>query len=146
MSKSKKASVYLTASTMTVLSKRQRDAGETVNLSGGLNEVVSRYAWLVKASLPDLGAEEWQTILNVYSGSVLDEFVAPARIASDMMDNVGAISLETLDQEYRALVEKAHGWSQAEQVAVLDFVQQFWSKDWSEYPNFSAIAAEIRGE
>jgi hypothetical protein len=144
MSKSKKASVYLSAETMGALQRRQK-ASDQVNLSGGLNEMVSRYTWMVRASLPELDKTEWQTILNVYSGTVIDDFVAPARIASDMMDSVGAISLDALEPDYRALVEKTHAWSQAEQLAALDFVQQFWAKDWSGYTDFSSIAAEIKG-
>lgn len=146
MSKPKRTSLYLSANTMAALNKRDKVDGEPLNLSGAVNEIVTRYTWVMRQSLPELTSTEWQHILNVYAGSWMWDQHPPARIASDMLDNVGAISVDDLEPSYRAIVVKAHGWSQAQQYAVLDFVQQFWARDWSGYADFAAIQAEISGK
>ncbi len=142
MSKSMRVSAYFSAASAAAIQART-PKGEKPNISGTTNELIRRYVWLVKSSLPELTNDEWQTLINVYAGCWLGEFVPPARIASDMMDDAGVLSLDELESDYAALVRKAHGWNQAEQLAVLDFIQRFWCGEWSGYESFSAIKQAI---
>lgn len=142
MSKGFKSTTYFNAHSAGIIQARTSQ-GEKANVSGTTNELLRRYDWLIRASLPELTDNEWQTLCNVYAGCWLGEFVPPARIASDMMDDVGAVALEGLEPDYAALVRKAHGWTQAEQLAVLDFIQRFWCADWSGAESFAAIKQQL---
>jgi len=95
--------------------------------SEGINATFEQFRYLIKTSLPELSQEEWQIILNTYAGSYFPAHGVPARIASDIMDDLGVISIDALDPELADLVKKMHGLSQPEQLAVLYFVQIFWS-------------------
>lgn len=137
-----KKSVMFSEQTQAYIDARTR-SDDQIAWSQALNEGFKALQWLTAESLPELTEGEWETILNVFSGSII-EFTPPFRIASDMMDDKGAIALEELDPEYAALVKKMHALSQVEQFAVLDFVQKFWAKDWKDCSDFAEIAAAIK--
>lgn len=135
-----KKSVMFSESTVNYIEARTKEDDE-ISWSKALNEGFKALQWLTKEALPDFDAQEWQAILNVYAGSFI-EFNPPFRIASDMMDDAGAIALEELSPEYAALVKKVHGMSQLQQFAILDFVQKFWSKSWDG--DMSEIIKQIK--
>lgn len=142
-SKSLKVSAYFSAASASTIKKRTRNF-ESPNISGTTNELLRRYEWLVAESLPDLSNKEWVMLLNVYSGSMLTTATFPCRIASDMMDNINAIDInEIAEPEYAALVQKVYVMSQAEQMAVLDFIEQYWSGDWSQSRDFDEVKSII---
>lgn len=93
-------------------------------------------------SLPKLTMDEWQMILSTYDGSWAEPH-QPLSIATDIMDDKGAISLTDLTPEYATLVQKIHTLSQAEQLAIMDFVQKYWANDWSEYQNWDEIYQKV---
>lgn len=93
-------------------------------------------------SLPQLTMHEWQMVLNAYDGSSIEPH-QPLTIATDIMDDRGAISLTDLTPEYLQLVQKIHKLSQAEQVAIMDFVQKYWAYDWSECHNWDEIFQKV---
>jgi hypothetical protein len=93
-------------------------------------------------SLPKLTMEEWQMILGIYDGSWVEPH-QPLSIATDIMDDKGAISLTNLTPEYAALAQKMHSLSQAEQLAIMDFVQKYWANDGSEYQNWDEIYQKV---
>ena len=98
--------------------------------SESINATFEQFRFLLRTSLPELTMAEWQTILNVYAGCYFPAHGVPARIASDMMDNIGAVDLNQVEQNYADLVRKVHAFNQVEQLAILYFVQIFWSNDW----------------
>jgi hypothetical protein len=109
-----------------------------------INAALTNLQHIIISALPDLDDQEWQTILNCYAGTFFDGTPhTPARIASDLMDNIGAESLDELQPEYRALVEKIHALSQAEQLAILYFSQAFWAKSWKGQPDFASIKKAV---
>lgn len=135
-----KKSVFLSDYTVAWIeattSKHSHDQGP--KWSEAINATVEQFRFLLRESLPELNIDEWTAILNVYAGCYFPAHGIPSRIASDMMDNVGEISLEKLEQsspDYAVLVKKIYAMSQLEQLAVLYFVQIFWSHDWNgEWP------------
>lgn len=137
-----KKSVMFSELTQDYIAARTR-SDDNIAWSEALNEGFKALKWLSQQALPELSAEEWQIILNAYAGSIVS-FNPPYRVASDLMDDVGAISIEELEPEYAALVKKVHSMDQMGQYAIMDFVQKFWAKDWSDKPDFAAIAAEIK--
>lgn len=137
-----KKSVMFSELTQAYITARTR-SDSNIAWSQALNEGFKALQWLTTESLPELTEGEWETILNVYSGSII-ELIPPFRIASDMMDDKGAIALEELEPEYADLVKKMHALSQVEQFAVLDFVQKFWAKDWKDCSDFAAIVDAIK--
>jgi hypothetical protein len=98
--------------------------------SESLNATVEQFRHLLRTNLPELTRDEWTCLLNVYTGCYFPAHGVPARIASDMMDNVGAVDIAELSDEYAELVRKTHAMSQAQQLAILYFVQMFWASDW----------------
>lgn len=114
--------------------------------SESINATCEHFRHVLCSAMPELTQDEWQILLNIYAGSYSPAHDAPARIASDMMDNVGAISIDKLDDaEYKALVIKMHKTSQVEQLAVLYFIQIFWSGDWQGY-HWETIREKIMEE
>lgn len=116
--------------------------------SEAINATFEQLRFLLRESLPDLSMEEWETLLNVYSGCYFPAHGVPARIASDMMDKIGAVDIgevETNTPDYAALIRKTHKMSQPEQLAILYFVQIFWSTDWKgEWDEiFSSICSKF---
>jgi|SRR5690625_2359700 len=125
-----KKSVMFSDGTQAYIAARTKGGLDEISWSKALNEGFKALKWLADQALPDLSADEWQVILNAYAGSIVS-FDPPYRVASDLMDDVGAISIEELEPSYAALVKKIHGMSQLEQYAIMDFVQKFWSRDWN---------------
>jgi hypothetical protein len=112
---------------------------EGAKWSEAINATFEQFRYLIKTSLPELTVDEWTIILNVYTGCYFPAHGVPARIASDMMDNVGAVSLEELSPEYAELVKKVHAMTQIEQLAILYFVHIFWAGKWGgEWPEIEA--------
>jgi hypothetical protein len=127
------------------LRRRTRyDHDHDILWSAAINGGFEALGWLSQELLPDLTDAEWQLILNTYSGCLLD-YHRPLRIASDIMDDLGAIDINDLDADTAAVVRKCHAMSQPEQFAVLDFVSQFWAGDWSDAEDFQAIVSKITG-
>lgn len=114
--------------------------------SEAINATFEQFRHLLRGAFPDLSMDEWQMILNVYAGCYFPSHGVPARIASDMMDNLGEIDIAQVEQtmpDYAALVRKMAAIPQLQQLAILYFVQIFWSNDWKmkEWPE---IVAEIK--
>ena len=140
---SKKAGVYLTDHSQAIIESL---SGESASPSSVINAALERYRWVCSQSLPDLTAQEWQSILNVYAGSEMSSYSPPYRVASDMMDDIGAVDIAAVadnDPDYAELVRKTHAMTQAEQLAIIDFCQRFWCRDWSEFADFDAIKRHI---
>jgi len=111
--------------------KKDHPAQDGPKWSESINATFEQLRFLLKSSLPELTIDEWQIILNVYAGTYFPAHGIPCRIASDMMDNIGEISLDNVNEEYAKLVRKLYAMSQLEQLAILYFVQIFWSGKWS---------------
>lgn len=129
---SSKKSVFLSARTADwIKSTTQKDSHDQgPKWSEAINATFDQLRYLLKTELPDLSPDEWTVILNVYAGSHFPAHGVPASIASDMMDDVGAIDLQSLAPDYAELIKKVHAFSQLQQLAILYFVQIFWAADW----------------
>lgn len=137
-----KKSVMFSEQTQSYINARTRYENE-IAWSQALNEGFKALSWLTRQALPELTHSEWEVILNVYAGSII-EFHPPFRIASDIMDNFGAIELGQLDTETAGVVKKVYGMSQLEQFAIMEFVQVFWANNWNKEPDFDAIVTKIK--
>jgi len=105
--------------------------------SEAVNETVEQFRYLLRESLPNLSMDEWTILLNIYARCPYPAHGIPPRIASDMMDSMGAALIEDVkNPDYAALVRKTHGMSQIEQLAILYFIQMFlaskWNCEWGE--------------
>lgn len=136
-----KKSVLLSKQTHSYLAARTR-LGEDIAWSQNINEGFRALSWITQQSLPVLTPAEWEILLNVYAGSWI-EFQPPFRIASDIMDNFGALELSQLDPEVADLSKKMHALSQVEQYSVMEFIRIFWLHDWNSEPDFETIQAKI---
>lgn len=122
-----KKSVMLSDETLAFISARTRDTGDTdIKWSQAVNGAFSELSRLYGQLLPDLSQQEWTLILNAYNGHFFDQNSHRISIASCIMDDLGEVSFEDLDDETAAAVRRIHGLSQPEQAAVLDMVKKFW--------------------
>lgn len=139
-----KKSVMLHDNAVEIMQKHTRvDAGEQIAWSKLVNRGIITGDWLYRQSLPDLTDAEWQVILNAYAGTCETLDNHPYRIASDLMDDLGIIDVDQHPQP--ELLRRLHGMNQAEQFAVLVFVERFWTRDWSDAVDFNAIKSNITG-
>lgn len=127
-----KKSVFLSEQTANWITETT-DKGEGPKWSESINATFEQFRFLMKINLPELSEDEWEIILNAYEDCHFPAHGIPARIAQHIMEDQGAISLDTLKllkPNHATLVEKVHTMSQTEQFAILYFVQLFWSKQW----------------
>ncbi len=108
-----------------------------------INQQIEASMWLFRSSLPDLSDAEWEYILNAYAGSWEPMKFPPYRVASDLMDHEGVLDVN--DHPMPDLVRRIHAMSQAEQYAILMFVQMFWRNDWNHHGTFGEIRDAILG-
>ena len=139
-----KKSVMLSEGTLDYINARVRHESE-IGWSEVLNEGFKALKWLSAQALPDLTPDEWQYLLNAYSGCMMS-FSPPYRIASDLMDDAGAVSIEELTPEYAALVKKIHGMTQVQQYAIQDFIIKFWAggDKWNDAKDFGEVIERIK--
>ncbi len=109
---------------------REKDSEEGVKWSRAINESFNILRYLLSQELPNLTQDEWLIILDAHNG-VITDFHFPIRLASDIMDHYGVISVDDLADEIKAVVLKVYKMSQAQQCAILDMVKKYWSYDWS---------------
>jgi len=137
-----KKSVILGDHTVAIMRACTRHDIDGPAWSNLVNRAIVVGDYLFRESLPDLTPAEWQTILNVYAGTVGSIEHPPYRIASDMMDDLGLIDV---DQHPDAdLVRRIHGMSQCQQYAILSFVERFWGNDWNHVENFQDVITAIK--
>ena len=139
-----KKSVMFSEGTLDYINARVRHPSD-IGWSEVLNEGFKALRWLSNQALPDLTPEEWEVILNAYSGCLMS-FAPPYRIASDLMDDRGAISLDDVEPDYAALVKKIHAMTQVQQYAIQDFVIKFWAggDKWDDAKDFGEIIEKIK--
>lgn len=137
-----KKSLMISEDTFNYIDARTKHEAD-ITWSQAVNEGFRALKWLTDEALPELDVLQWHHILNVYSGTLL-EFRPPFRIASDIMDDAGAISVDEVSPMVADLVRRTHNMSQLEQFAVLDFVQKFWAGEWSECVDFGEIFEKIK--
>jgi hypothetical protein len=131
--------------TTTTVKKSNGEEIDGPKWSESINATFEQFRFLLRQSLPDLSMEEWQTLLNVYAGSYFPAHGVPARIASDMMDNIGAVDINKVDKTYADLVRKIYDFNQTEQLAILYFIQIFWANDWP-MKEWNEIVKEIKSK
>lgn len=139
-----KKSLMISDSTLDYINARTKADTSDVRWSHEVNKAFSQLGWTMRQALPDLTHGEWELLLNVYAGTWLDDFAPPFRIASDIMDHFGAVDLSTLDEDTQAVIRRMHGLSQVEQLAVMDFIQKYWSNDWSHCKDFDHVIDEVK--
>jgi len=138
-----KPSVSLSEFSQELLGPYTKSERNPIGLSPAINMILERYDWIVGNSLPALNQDEWQLLLNIYSGSELSSYNPPYRIASDMMDSLGIIEVGEAPDQYQALIKKCYVMTQAQQLAILDKCQRFWSSKPKEDEPFMAFIERL---
>ncbi len=131
----------LSEQTVSYLAARNQDV-EEISWSEQINNAFKLLRFLSQNSLPTLQEKEWELLFNVYAGSQ-SILHPPFRVASDILDHFGEISVDALKPEHKGFVLKAHTWSQAQQFAVLDHVTKFWAKEHVDYVNLDDLMNKL---
>lgn len=105
-----------------------------------VNAMIERYNWLAE-QVPTLSDDDWELLLNVYAGSEMASVNPPFRVGSDIMDHFGWSVDEVVASDHRAavLARKCSSMSQAEQLAILDRCQRFWTNPSTPKPGQSLV-------
>ena len=160
---SQKRSVNLTDETVRFIEQYSRDIGaEDMKWSAAINYAISQLVGnhdsnvinaqkakeldaMMRMSLPDLTEADWQEILNIQNGAFI-ELRPSFRLASDMLDYYGAVSVESLSPEQADLAKRLHAMPQIQQAAILWVCRNFWSRQRDEGSLMDMVQAAIRGE
>lgn len=119
-------SIHLSEKSETFIFERTMQ-GETPNYSGFINGQFALLEHLAKSEKPELNAEDWVELYNVYAGSDLTRIALPLNLARDLMDYYGATLPRDLPAQCQKLVETLADLTQAQQFAVIDAVRVFWA-------------------
>ena len=114
-------------------------------LSSLVNEIMSRYDWIIRSSLPELTDAEWRIILDIYADNQLD-YNKPFRVGSDIMDHYGWSLAEVARSEEPAaqLAMKLSELGQAAQAAIVDAVGRFFFRGaWLAQGDLAEIMNEL---
>ena len=142
---STKKSLMLWLSTIAYFAARTKD-GAAIEWTEATNASVKHLEWLSRELTPDFTVSEWGMLTNVYARRGVT-LTPPYRIASDILDSAGVISLDELSPKYAALAKKARALSQPAQFAALDVVRQFLcvKPEQEQGKTFAVLIAEIVG-
>lgn len=123
-----KKSVMLSDETVSYISARHKDAEGELRWSAAVNGAVDTLRSIYRANSPTLTERAWRLLLNAHAGHFFDwRPGAPMRLASDVMDDLGVISIESLSQEDADAVREIHGLSQIEQMTAFEVIRIFWA-------------------
>lgn len=113
---------------------RKEDAQDVFSWSQGINGAVSTLQFILANSLPELTEYEWECVLNTFNGTMWDDerIESFLSIASRMMDNIGAVDINEVEENYANAVRKMHALTAVEQYAVADMCRKFWSDSHKE--------------
>lgn len=97
-------------------------------------DIANEYAGVIRRLavqlLPELSMEEWQYVLNAFSGCIHDErFRTAPRIASAVMDDYGVEILDDCTPEFQAIIRRLAALSESQQFAVREFAAWYWSDE-----------------
>ncbi|SIR39653.1 hypothetical protein SAMN05880558_11314 [Aeromonas sp. RU39B] len=125
-----KKSVMLSDDTVAYINARHKQEEGEPRWSAAVNGAVETLRSLYRSNIPALNERAWNLLLNAHSGHFFDwRPSAPMRLASDIMDDLGVISIESLSDDDAAAVRTIHGLSQIEQLAVFEVVRIFWAHE-----------------
>lgn len=107
-----------------------RVPGSIIAWSNQVNRAILINDFLSRQMLPDFDDDEWGVILNVYVDTTGVIENPPYSIASDLMDSLGLIDVQA--HPHTELVKRIHTMNQADQFAILSFVEKYWHNSGSE--------------
>lgn len=123
-----KKSIMLSDETVAYINSRHRAEDGELRWSAAVNGAVDTLRQIIRPALPTLPMPAWLLLLNAHCGHFFDwRPVGPLRLASDIMDDLGVLSLDELDAETGALIRQIHGLSQIEQLAVFEVIKIYWA-------------------
>lgn len=112
----KRPSVYLSDQSLRFL-----DGRDGASLSGRINEIIDRYAEILRGvELPPFTDAEIATLMNATMGVVYQPAAMIGNLWQDVADDLVDDLTGTIDPADQALIEKLKGLSFAQQVALLE--------------------------
>ena len=103
------------------------DKGGAAKWSESVNATFEQLIFLLEDSLPNLSSDEWLLIFSLYADYTFPAHGVPAKIASDVMARALARAKDVDPGQLKGkdleLVNKVHGYSQIEKMAILYVIQ-----------------------
>ena len=135
-----KKSVMLSDQTVAYIENRRKYDGEEVDgdkpsfkWSAPLNAGFAELSWLTRQLCPELSVRAWHLLLDAYAGHFFDDQMpvrSPFRLASDILDHYGEVSIEAFNPEDAEAIKSIHALSQPQQYAVSQVIRIFWAQKW----------------
>jgi hypothetical protein len=135
-----KKSVMLSDHTVAYIDARRKHDGEEVDgdkpslkWSAPVNAGFAELSWLTRQLCPELSIKAWHLLLDTYAGHFFDDLMpvhSPFRLASDILDHYGEISIEAFEKEEAEAIKSIHALSQPQQYAASQVIRIFWSQNW----------------
>lgn len=118
---------------------------EDLDVFMGIEKEKQELDAILHSHVPELSESDWQEILNIQNGAFI-ELRPSFRLASDMMDYYGAVSVESLSPEQADLAKRLHVMPQIQQAAILWVCRNFWSRQRDEGSLMDMVNAAIQGQ
>lgn len=125
-----KKSVSLSAQTVQSISSRSLD--DSIVWSRGINNLISAYEHIVSTSVPRLNQNEWKLLYTKLSDVLNKPTSFPVNLALTILYQTGSVSVESLrvtEPKTASLIEKLSHFNQTEQIALVDRLKQYHSKN-----------------
>ena len=105
-----------------------------MNWSGSINEAIQRYKLFSEYCLPELTQAEKNALAQAYNGYLFDRGVEQDvkqlhwQVGEAIQYDENVVeNLASEDIDPSKFIEKVKSWSPAERLAVIHFVNEFWS-------------------
>ena len=148
-----KKSIQLSEQAVAYVQARQMSSADessefpSLSWSSALNGATAGLSRLLGQLVPDLDDTTWVELFNAYAGHYFGgPTIAPFRLASDVMDLYGVISIDELEPEIAAAVRQLHALSQPQQYAAYEMARVFWAQSQSLTGSLSENLAAVRAK
>jgi hypothetical protein len=148
MSKARRVSIYVGPELAPWLDPAPEDRSAT----HVLNRMASRYAVIIRHSLPRLSLGEWALIFDALNGTLLPGDAATPWMAGMLHAEIeDAIALDALAEKWdvtdpAAFVARLSGLSVAEEMAVFEATERFWARAPGADEDTETLIREIVGD
>lgn len=121
--------------------------GDRLGWSAGVNQAIGDLSWLLRELVPTLNDKTWMVLFDAYAGHFFDGArITPYRLASDVMDHYGVLSIDELEPSISDAVRQLHKLTQPQQHAATEVARLFWVRSGHWSGEITEIVKQIRAE
>jgi len=134
-------SLSLTEHTAKILEENPLASANKKNWSDIINRAIVIDDHISKNNLPELTNNEWGQILNSFLADSIKFQLPPFNLASDLLNGMGIYNENAHPNS--SLIHRLNKMSQAEQYAILVFIEKFRWTDLTDCGDFDRVKSVI---